>query len=564
METKKIIGVLLVGAIIFIPALFEGGRTNTAIVFAGIFIILYGFFQHRSFTFLTLSHPAVTLAALLLWIALHTVLFSYVPYTSARSFLPIAGGGMLFLIGAHGVKREHLAAILIVGAGLIAFIGLVFFLQSENYSYLRLSSTFYNHNGLAGFLILPTILSLWLAIKEKQYGHILSVTLSILLCTAFFLTFSRGGYISLGISLIVFFVMLARSEAHTKVFLKKISVIGVLLLFSAGAAYGIFSLKKIQAERHTSVVAQPYAGERAASGETGLRARLIYMRYALSLFREQPLVGYGLGSFASEARRVQRDVRFYSTDPHNLYFRFLAELGLIGVMFFVAFVGLVIRIGWFASWTRDANLLAGTFFAGFVGILVHNGGDVDFQFPANVFLFFLTASVLVASPKKESGASAWRVGQWVLIAIVAILVFASLFYARRSDPFTRIREAAYSFGKGNLGRAEILLKEAEILHPHEREIYLLRGTLLREKGDRVGASAAYEKALWLAPYKDLEAVFQLLALFFEDGEDKKAKTLVSEALARFPQEAFDSHIWFDPGKERIRQQRLILEKYLGR
>ncbi len=551
----------LFALLIFLPALLRGGRSDLALFFFFAVLIFYLFLRRDR------RHPWVTwiLAAWLLWIIIQTLFFSVIPYTSLKLLLPLAGAAILFFAGVDWDRREPIVIVIVAGALLLVSIGLIFFVQSQSFGYLRLISTFFQHNAFAGFLILPIILSLWLFFEEEKWGYVLWATAVVFLLTGFFLTFSRGGFLSLGAALLVFFIFLWRACQSPRAFVMRCGLILFLITISALFAYSIFYAKRLEAETSGSSLAAPYSHE--LSGETGITSRLVYMKYAAELFRERPFIGFGLGAFATEARRIQDDVRFFSTDPHNLYLRFAAELGGIGGILFFLFLGGVIFQACRYSLAHPHDLLFSAFFAGFSGMLIHNGGDVDFQFPANIFLFFAAAAVLVSPGSRNISESVrTRLGLSVGAAVLAAVALASLlgsYFGNRADykqairfdpfnPFLKIAYAVDAFQKQDFTKAEVLLKEAEALHPYERRIFLLKATLLRQRGERAAAEAAYKTALELAPFRDLEAVMGLVNVYLEERKIDEAIRIAQAALERFPQKAFESPFWVDPEKENIR------------
>ena len=134
--------------LIFIPAFFYGGRSNTALFLFFALLAAAVFFQRNSFIPPHVQHPFWIFFVFLIWVIIQTIFFSRVPYISSQLFLPFAGAGMLYLVGLK-IRRAVFAPMLVAGAAVLVVIGLIFFIQSENFSYLRLISTFFHHNGIS-------------------------------------------------------------------------------------------------------------------------------------------------------------------------------------------------------------------------------------------------------------------------------------------------------------------------------------------------------------------------------------------------------------------------------
>ena len=57
---------------------------------------------------------------------------------------------------------------------------------------------------------------------------------------------------------------------------------------------------------------------------------------ALELFKEKPLFGHGLKTFREKCKTI--NIKFCSTHPHNIFFQLLAEVGIIGIIFYIILI----------------------------------------------------------------------------------------------------------------------------------------------------------------------------------------------------------------------------------
>lgn len=583
---------LLLTGIFFIPSLFSGGRGNLAAFLYFVFICAILIFFKDNFS-LQKSPTAVAIIIFILWIFVGFFTFSITSLSSLKLFFPLLAGAIIFLSGWPSLSRERLAESLLLVAAMLAFIGIVFFLFSQNFTYLRLSSTFYNHNGFSGFLIVPTLLSLWLFWREKEWGHILTFFLAVLFVTALILTFSRGGMLSLAIAILIYLCIITRAIGFRKDFFKKLGALLIVLLFSAAFAYAIFWFKGIQAggdnvdKVSQQTINAPY--EVQDPEDSAIVARVHYMSAAYRAFVEKPITGFGWGSYGAKARQLQTDFRFFSIDPHNLYLRVLAETGLIGGILFAVFIISILVSGVLYQWKNPQDILAGSFLAGFIGMLAHNAIDLDFQFPANVILFFTIASV-VARQKTSETKNGWRVVTIIsFVALLVLLLFAlgdaaqarakealvrqdeaGFWYWQRfsfinplsSD--TKFHEASLYYSNGDYDRAREILEDATRRNPGDRNAYLLQGAVYQKLKMLGEAESAYRRAQELAPHMDLEATFGLADVLLSQGKKEEARAEAQEALERFPSNKMQSGIWTNPTRERIVKQRKALEEFLNK
>ncbi|HUX68195.1 MAG TPA: O-antigen ligase family protein [Terriglobales bacterium] len=137
--------------------------------------------------------------------------------------------------------------------------------------------------------------------------------------------------------------------------------------------------------------------------------RLLLDQSTLAMFRERPLFGWGLGTWADVYPLF---ARFNSTAvyafAHNDYLQLLAETGLAGAACVLLFWTL-----WGGEWARAlrrwpppaadpaAAALPLAAALGCLGLLVHSLVDFNLHIPANLLLFFVLAAL--ALPSRPGG-----------------------------------------------------------------------------------------------------------------------------------------------------------------
>jgi hypothetical protein len=137
------------------------------------------------------------------------------------------------------------------------------------------------------------------------------------------------------------------------------------------------------------------------SGGAGRLATLSSNRYqywdvALKAFVHDPVQGVGAGGWAVWWLR-DRTVPDGAQDTHSLELQTLAELGLVGAAFLLAFLG---GVGWaaFRAHQADAAAAAGPL-AGLVVYLAHSPLDWDWQMPALTAVALVLAGLLLAQSR---------------------------------------------------------------------------------------------------------------------------------------------------------------------
>jgi len=542
----------LLAILILVPAFFNGGKNDLMgpVTFALIAILIL-LTRHRE-TEQKLPAASWLLLAFLGWTIVDTIFFSRRFYASIVTALPIFSGALIFLtlqISRLDKKTVKTFVYTLIGGGVMLSLYGLFLYLTPGSNLFRLGSTFYQHNAFAGFLIPILILSLHFFRFEPRLKFSFGLS-ALILTTVLVLTFSRGGFIAAAAAIVIFFIFLGRQTNNRRSLIKSVALTSLILAAGGLLAYGIYGIKTAKlAEvglRSSITPTSPYAGERPEQDETGVAARLQYWNAAWQLIKGRPIVGSGLGSFGQEYLRVQTDPRFYSSDPHNLYLRMAAELGLIGGLLFIIFIALAIIPRGLSLWRRpEENTLYAPLLAGSIGLLTHYGADIDFTFPAHVLLFFSILG-LVAKPESSILNLNIKIKPMLIGASLILLLYSSI-----------------SFFYNPLNPALADVEKALRLHPYDRDTHLLAGKILAERGDHGRAEKHFRLAITYGPARDLEAYTQLAGLLHGLGRVEEAKTVARAGLTYFPADIFESSLWVNPNKATIKFHRDLLVKYLN-
>ncbi len=142
--------------------------------------------------------------------------------------------------------------------------------------------------------------------------------------------------------------------------------------------------------------------------------RYRYWEVAISTWADHPVRGLGSGGFEVEWRK-QRDRVDKSGDAHSLYLETLAELGVIGFAFLLAFLAgtaaAVVRLHRIAP--GPATALAG----GMAAWAVHAGLDWDWEMPAVTLPALALGAAAIAWSEELSARPAWREQEADLVGI---------------------------------------------------------------------------------------------------------------------------------------------------
>jgi len=170
-----------------------------------------------------------------------------------------------------------------------------------------------NPNNIGLYLAFSTIISLYLALYEKQKVYLV---FSALFIVVIFLTGSRKALIVVIMGIII---LLYNKEKNNKKKLKYLVLSLVILYLSYQLIINIPELYQILGWRVKANIDSFLYGQKA-DGSTEARKNLIVI--AKDLFVQKPLLGYGVGSYS----KISGQGRY----SHNNFYELLVGLGLVG------------------------------------------------------------------------------------------------------------------------------------------------------------------------------------------------------------------------------------------
>jgi len=167
-------------------------------------------------------------------------------------------------------------------------------------------------------------------------------------------------------------------------------------------------------------------------GSYSFLMRLQYVKDGLRLFQRSPLIGFGLGS--SEGWLTSLQPFFYeSLFLHNHILQVMCDMGLVGLVFWLLFLGgvvwlLVRRV------LKEKDSLAAVLLSCWVMMVVHGLMEIDFSiraFQCEAWLLLLIPVLLYAQPLPWGKAVRWGGVAASLLVCVYLVVFAGLLELHR-------------------------------------------------------------------------------------------------------------------------------------
>ncbi|MBR4675319.1 MAG: O-antigen ligase family protein [Victivallales bacterium] len=160
---------------------------------------------------------------------------------------------------------------------------------------------------------------------------------------------------------------------------------------------------------------------KSRDGLASASARLIYYQTSLEIFKEHPVAGAGLGEFLSAYMRLKPVEAEIARDPHNIFFSFLVQAGLLGGLVALALFLFPWCVATFAKTRRTPLFIAAV--AATAGWFFHCMMQFNEIIPACAYTASASCLFLLPSSQEEKTASPkWR----IVAVVVSVLCFASL------------------------------------------------------------------------------------------------------------------------------------------
>ncbi len=320
---------------------------------------------------------------------------------SFSMFILIVKAYFIFLYFANNIKtkRELFWIVLVLSSGILlqSVIGMLQFVtggtlgmdmfgegeravRSSRVGYALLSrvgGTIGDPNSLAMYLNL--ILPIMLCFVFTKTKLLLKVAISVIFimgCLTEVLTLSRGGWLALGVALVVSFYGIFKWKLKSR--LKSVVLMFCVILFTATTAIGLFA----------DVRARLFEDDYGSAYK-----RLPMMEVALNIIQKNPFFGVGLNNYATVMNRYDRtreNISYTLPYPvHNAFLMIAAESGILALIafLFILLGGFKLAMLFFEGKDQFFSLLGIGWICGILTWIVHAQFRMDFA-GINVFLWF--------------------------------------------------------------------------------------------------------------------------------------------------------------------------------
>ena len=335
-----------------------------------------------------------------------SALFSSHPHTSFWAAILLVNYIVIFYLTVHYLRtRRHFRTLIFLIIGIATFLSLFGFFKKFalnpfpwwdyrdlTYRPEFLTSTYGNHNHLAGYLEMAFFLILGLFLRGYKGGRLcIVVYLALIVLTALVLSLSRGAWGASACGLIFMAAVLLSSRRFNR---KK----GLLFLIVGVSALLLIVLASTPVVERLLTVLENQE-------DASFQSRRIAWKGVIQMILDNPLLGTGPGTFALVFTQYQPPGlgrRFFNA--HNDYLQFTAELGCI-LPPLLLLIGFALYRNGFKKLKNPSRLVRGTTLgalAGITAILCHSLIDFNLHIPANALLFTILAAIAVAPPPRDN------------------------------------------------------------------------------------------------------------------------------------------------------------------
>ena len=343
---------------------------------------------------------------------------SIYPHDSVVALLKFLACLSAFVLGAYlfdSRKRKSLLLRVLILLGCFeAVYGIVqyltgwqkIFAYTKQFDLQEATGTYINRNHFAGLLelTLPFVVaalyySFQLWSEERHAGTsrnassggnalgfqtIFYAFLLLIILVGVLFSRSRMGILATLVTLLfMFLAVLARLRTGRRTWM-----IGVLVFLFCVLAYGIWIGLGPVLARFEPMQESAYLQ---------MEGRISIWKDSLSVIRDYPLTGTGLGTFGVAFRHYQTDlVNFYVDHAHNDYLEFASDTGLLGAaLLFLPIFYLFFKM--VVSFLNDPRRYRPAVTLGCMGstlaMLVHSVTDFNLQIPANALIFAVVLGI---------------------------------------------------------------------------------------------------------------------------------------------------------------------------
>lgn len=553
---------------VFIPA-----KEVTAEVLIVLGLMFWGFKmvseEKLKFTTSFLDLPILSFMA----ICIFSLFWSNNPFVSLKELPLFLAGPLLYFIITNNINNKRqidriLNVLLIIGGlfgiyGILQYNGIDFPFWRGNVARMQVFGFFGNVNYFAEYLIapLPIAISIFFVTRNKFKKSLLLIGI-LAMGTTLIVTFTRGSYLAVGISLIFMFFLYIVNRG--KNFLKENKKIFIIILIAIIIVAFLFIIPTPLSKPGTAIsqIKRRVSITRLIN-EFPFGKRIAIWKYTVLMIKDHPLLGSGIGTFKYNSLKYQakffdqgqnRSLYPYGVDEkvHNEYLQLWAEIGIIGLGIFIWLMISYFNYG-IKLIKRVKDKYKQGIIIGLMGSVIAVLVDGLFGFPlhlsATVVLFWLALGLTMVvagtevdvgkinmaqkksnkKKKKEKDRKITRFKPLLYICIILLSLFLCVTVVRPFVARTYWYYGSREIKNKNWNEAIKIYEEALKWDPYLGQVYYNIGNILINEEFYITAQEYLEKAEKYIDYPNLPQA--LAIVYLKKGMLDKVAIKLKQAIS---------------------------------
>jgi len=268
-------------------------------------------------------------------------------------------------------------------AGMIASVYNLFF--SDIYSEQRLGGLLGNVNRMGIIIGISMLFSIYFILFEKKYLYTIP---AIITTTMVLLTGSRVAFVFIFMGTV--FLVYFKNRGSFKGNLKTITIFILIIFLSHYLLFDIpifYEIAGSRIENTLKFIRNEEINERSIS------TRNYMIRFGFDMFKERPLIGYGIDNFRV---LLEKSINM-KTYAHNNYIELLVDVGILGVIIYYA---IYVQAVLYLKKIKDDVGLKYIFLTLFFCLFIIDLASVNYYIKHTYFIFAMS-SVLIKLNEKE-------------------------------------------------------------------------------------------------------------------------------------------------------------------
>ncbi len=277
--------------------------------------------------------------------------------------------------------------------------------------------------------------------------------------------------------------------------------------------------------------------------ESSAQGRLAFYNDSIKVIKDYLLFGAGGGGW-NTLYKIYQSYGYYTTQAHNYYLQLWIEIGLVGLLLFIAFILLItyFTIKKYRQSEENHKIMIVGVYLAVLSILVHAFMDFNLSLSALTFILWSLLGTLSNENKIQYSFKYFnnRYFKSIFIGLLAVLtVFSASFMLGNSYANKGVKSLQ---DNKDLEGAIAYFERASKLYPYKSEfkidlasMYINKYRNSKKKEDILRGREITDEALKLSQYES-KYVSKLAGSYFNMGELEKGLDLLDKSIKLHPME----------------------------